>query len=151
MDVNSPGDIEQMVKQEGIDLRKFKIIYQLLEDVDRLNESLNETYAGISVLGRSAIKEIFDIKVNQSSSLLSPETVRAYGLTVEDGVLNKAKRLRLLRNKKVIYDNMKLAGLRHFKKEVNEVKAPSECGLSFIDVYDIIKGDIVECYEPKEG
>ena len=78
------------------------------------------------------------------------EVIRAYGLNVDEGILGKSKKIRLIRNKKILYDNMKLAGLRSFKKEVNEVKAGSECGLSFIESYDIIKGDIIESYDQKD-
>ena len=78
------------------------------------------------------------------------ETVRAYGLTADTGILNKNARVRLVRNNKVIEDNLKLAGLRSFKKEVSEVKEGNECGLSFVNTYPIIKGDILEFYKSNQ-
>ena len=67
MDLTFASGVEQMVKQEGIDVRKFKIIYQLLEDLDKLNDTMNSTYAGLEILGKATIKEAYDIKLNASS------------------------------------------------------------------------------------
>jgi translation initiation factor IF-2 len=56
----------------------------------------------------------------------------------------------MVRNGKIVEDNMKLAGLRSFKKEVSEVKEGNECGLSFVSTYQIIKGDVLEFYKMNE-
>jgi translation initiation factor IF-2 len=77
-------------------------------------------------------------------------SVRAYGLTVEVGTLHKNSLIRLLRNDKIIEENMKLAALRHFKKEVTEIKEGNDCGLSFVQPYQIIKGDVIECYKTEQ-
>lgn len=76
--------------------------------------------------------------------------MRAYGLTVDEGVIQKNSLIRLIRQGKVIEENMKLAGLRHFKKEVTEIKEGNECGLSFVQNYPIIKGDVIESYSIEE-
>lgn len=76
--------------------------------------------------------------------------MRAYGLTVDQGIANKNARIRMVRNGKIVEDNMKLAGLRSFKKEVSEVKEGNECGLSFVSTYQIIKGDVLEFYKMNE-
>jgi translation initiation factor IF-2 len=56
-----------MIKDEGIDVRSFKIIYQFLEDLQKLNESMNEDYRGIEVLGKATVKELYDIKLGTGS------------------------------------------------------------------------------------
>jgi len=69
MDVSASPEVEGMIKDEGIDVRTFKIIYQFLDDLKILNESMNETYGKITVVGIAAIREMFDIKLNQSSRI----------------------------------------------------------------------------------
>lgn len=77
------------------------------------------------------------------------ETIRAYGLEVEEGIISKNRKIRALRNGKILFDNMSLAGLRSFKKEVTEVRSGQECGLSFVQNYTLQKGDTIECYDEK--
>lgn len=74
MDATYPEDLESTIKSEGIDVRTFKIIYQFLDDLRLLNESLNENYSGLDIHGRAEIKEVFDIKAGGNSKVLdSPQ------------------------------------------------------------------------------
>ena len=68
MDVTVSSEIGQMIKDEGIDVRSFKIIYQFLEDLEKLNESMNTDYKGIEVTGKATVKELYDIKLGTGSN-----------------------------------------------------------------------------------
>lgn len=72
--------------------------------------------------------------------------MKAYGLGVEEGVIEKEFDYRLIRNDKIIEENMRLASLKSFSKEVDRVRAGNECGISFLQEYEIQKNDLLECY-----
>lgn len=67
MDVSYGPEIEQVIKDEGLDVRTFKIIYQYLEDLKKLNDSMNKDYRDIQVLGKATVKDFFDIKMASGS------------------------------------------------------------------------------------
>lgn len=70
---------------------------------------------------------------------------------MKEGLINKNSLYRIMRGDAVAFDHMRLAGLRSFKKEVNEVKSGNECGLSFVETYAIQKGDVLESYSVKKA
>src|SRR5690606_10385411 len=74
---------------------------------------------------------------------------KAAGCLVTEGVVRAGARARLLRDNVVIYEG-ELGSLRRFKDEVKEVRAGTECGMSFVNYTDLKAGDIIEVYEVQE-
>jgi translation initiation factor IF-2 len=74
---------------------------------------------------------------------------RIAGCLVNEGVVRRGARVRLLRDNVVIHDGA-LKTLKHFKEEVREVRAGSECGIALENYHDLQAGDMLECFEVEE-
>ena len=79
------------------------------------------------------------------------DSITAYGSKVEEGNFEKDKRFRVVRNGKVHLDDLKAFSLKSFTKEVDIIRKGAECGISFQDNPDILKGDVIQCYEVHEA
>ena len=87
------------------------------------------------------------VEVRQVFSIAKVGTIA--GCQVQDGVIRRTSRVRLLRNHVVQWDG-ELASLKHYKDDVKEVKAGTDCGLSLKNYNDLQEGDILEIYEVQE-
>ena len=123
-------------KRDGVDMKYYSIIYELIDDVKNLLSGLLTPDISEKITGNVEIREIFSIsKIGNIA-----------GCMVKDGIVSRNSQIRLLRDNVVIHTGG-LASLKRFKEEVKEVKSGFECGL-MIDSYSDIKiGDIIETYE----
>ena len=130
----------QMAEAKGVDIRLYRVIYDMLEDVRKaLAEGLAPEIRE-EVIGHAQVRAIF--KVSRVGTVA--------GCYMTDGVVNRNASVRLTRNNIVVEDGRRLASLRRFKDDVREVRAGLECGLK-IDGYDDIKeGDVLEFYQQVE-
>jgi translation initiation factor IF-2 len=92
-----------------------------------------------TVLGMAELREVFNIS----------KIGRIAGCLVNEGVVRRGARARLLRDNVVIHDGA-LKTLKHFKEEVREVRAGSECGIALENYHDLQAGDMLECFEVEE-
>jgi translation initiation factor IF-2 len=122
-----------------VDVRQYKVIYELLEDVQKALTGMLEPEMVESTLGHAEVLQLFT----------AGKTTIA-GCRVVDGIMRRGAQARLLRAGAVAYDG-KLATLRRMKDDVREVNAGLECGIVLEDFNDVQTGDIVECYvvQPK--
>ncbi|MFO1070806.1 MAG: translation initiation factor IF-2 [Geminicoccaceae bacterium] len=129
----------EMAKREGIEIRYYSIIYELLDDAKQMLSGMLAPEAREIILGHAEIREVFNIT----------KVGRIAGCRVVDGLIKRTARARLLRDNVVIFDGA-LGSLKRFKDDVREVKDGFECGMSLEGYNDIQQGDVIEAYEVQE-
>ncbi len=126
-------------EREGVTIKKYDIIYQLLEDVERTLLSLLEPEIKEVELGKAEIRQVFTIG----------KTNRIAGCYVLEGKIVRSKDAALVRNGEVIFRGA-IDQLKRFKDDVKEVAQGFECGISFAKWNDIQEGDIIEVSTKEE-
>ena len=121
-------------KREGIQIKLYSIIYELLDQVKEAMVGMLDPEVRESVVGHAEIRQVFE---------LSKGTVA--GCFVTDGRIVRTGRARVLRRRQPIYDGG-IATLRRFQDDVKEVRAGVECGIKLGDYTEYEVGDIIECY-----
>lgn len=122
------------VKREGVQVKIFSIVYELIDQVKDAMLGLLEPETRETVLGHAEIKQIY--KLNKG---------KAAGSYVSDGKMLRTAEARVLRDGQVVFDG-RMSTLRRFKDEVEEVKSGLECGIRLADYDDYEEGDVIECY-----
>ena len=125
-----------MAKRDGVDIKYYSIIYELIDDVKNLLGGLLEPDSKESVTGNLEIREIFSIsKVGNIA-----------GCFVKEGNVNRNSKIRILRDNVVIHTGA-ISSLKRFKEEVKEVKNGYECGIMIENYSDIKVNDIIETFD----
>ena len=125
-----------LAAKEGVDVRLYTIIYEVVADVRAAMEGLLEPTFREQVFGRVEIRQIFNIAGIGTIA----------GCSVTEGKIARGNLVRLLRDQVVVHEG-KLASLKRFKDDVREVSSGYECGLSLEGYQDIKQGDVVEAFE----
>lgn len=128
----------QLAEKEGVDLRTYQVIYQLLEDIEKATKGLLAPIEEEVVIGSAEVRATFKV----------PKAVAA-GCMVTEGKVTRDARVRLIRDGAVIYTG-KIASLRRFKDEAREVAAGLECGITLEGYNDVKEGDVIEAFEVRE-
>ncbi|MEE8500302.1 MAG: EF-Tu/IF-2/RF-3 family GTPase, partial [Kiloniellales bacterium] len=128
-----------MAKRDGVDIRYYSIIYNVIDDIKGALSGLLEPRREERLLGYAEIREVFNIT----------KVGKVAGCMITEGQVRRGAKVRLLRDDVVIHDGA-LKTLRRFKDEVREVKEGYECGMAFENYGDIQAGDRIECYEIEE-
>ncbi len=123
----------------GIDMRYYKIIYELIDDIKKAMTGLLAPIKKEVRLGRAEVRQTF---------MLSKVGIIA-GSHVSDGVVKRGSVVRLLRDSKLVFEG-KLSSLRRFKDDAREVSAGYECGIGIENFNDVKPGDIMEFFEIEE-
>ncbi len=137
--VRANAQARDMAKREGIEIRYYAIIYQLLDEMKALLEGMLAPEAKETILGHAEIREVFNVS----------KVGKIAGCRVVDGMVKRSGRARLLRDDVVVYDGQ-LGSLKRFKDDVREVREGFECGMSIEGYNDIREGDMIEVYEVQE-
>lgn len=127
--------IEELAKEEKVEIRTYKVIYQLIDDIKKALAGLLEPEKKEVYLGKADVRKIFHI---------SKIGVIA-GCLVTDGKIMRNARARVIRSGKVIYTG-RISSLKHLKDNVTEVKKDYECGIGLDKFKDIQEGDIIEAF-----
>ena len=125
-----------MARRDGVDIRYYSIIYDVVDDVKKGIEGLLSPEIREKILGYAEIRNVFNIT----------GVGKVGGCMVTEGIVKRGAKVRLLRDNVVIHDG-NLAQLKRFKEDVKEVREGYECGMSFENYNDIQVGDSIECYE----
>lgn len=126
-------------QKEGVKIKKYDIIYQVLEDIEKTMLSLLSPEIEDVELGKAEVRAVFTIG----------KTTKIAGCYVLEGKIVRSKTARLIRNGEEIYKG-EIDQLKRFKDDVKEVKEGFECGISFSKFNDIQEGDIIEVSTTKE-
>ena len=124
---------------EGIEIRLYRVIYDVAEDIEQAMVGLLEPDLQEKYLGRAEVRETFRV----------PKVGVVAGSYVQDGTIARNAEARLLRDSVVVYEG-KLGSLRRFKDDVSEVKSGYECGISIVDFNDVKIGDVIEVFVKEE-
>jgi translation initiation factor IF-2 len=129
----------ELAEVEGVEMRLYEVIYQVLEDVQSaLIGMLKPEYEEV-VTGEAEVREVFSI----------PRVGKVAGCYVRSGTITRGSKVRFLRDGVVIW-NGAIASLRRFKDDVREVQSGFECGIGLENYQDLKQGDVIETYEVRE-
>jgi len=137
--VRANPQARELAQQDGTEMRYYSVIYQVLDDIKGMLSGMLAPLSRENFLGNASIQEVFNIS----------KVGKIGGCRVTEGVVKRGASVRLLRDNVVIHEGT-LATLKHFKDEVREVRAGSECGMAFENYYDLRAEDVIECFEVEE-
>jgi translation initiation factor IF-2 len=137
--VRAHKEARSLAEQDGIEIRYYNIIYNLVDDVKAAMSGLLAPTLREEMLGNAQILEVFNIS----------KVGKVAGCRVTDGVVQRGAHVRLIRDNVVVHEG-KLSTLKRFKDEVKEVVAGQECGMAFESYQDMRVGDVIECYNVQE-
>jgi translation initiation factor IF-2 len=129
--------VAKLAETKGVDIRFYNIIYRITEDLQKSMVGLLEPEEQEKTMGRAIIRTTF--KVSKVGTIA--------GCYVSDGLVKKNAKVRLIRDNIVIRDNMSIESLKHFKDDVSEAKAGTECGIKIARFDDVKTDDVFELYE----
>ncbi len=126
----------EIAKRDGVDIKYYSIIYELIDDIKNLLSGLLKPDISENITGNVEIREVFNIsKVGNIA-----------GCMVKDGFISRKSQIRILRENIVIHKGH-ITSLKRFKDEVSEVKTGFECGVMIENYSDIKVGDIIEAFD----
>lgn len=137
--VRADDTAKSLAREEGIDIRYYSVIYELIDDIRDAMSGLLAPELREDILGTAEVRDVFR----------SSKFGAAAGCLVIEGTLYRNKRIRVLRDAVVIYEG-ELESLRRFKDDVSEVKSGVECGIAVKNYNDIQEGDRIEVYQVNE-
>ena len=134
--VRADSAARRLVEEEGLDLRYYSVIYEVIDDVKAALSGLLAPEIRESIIGIAEVKDVF-----RSSQLGA-----IAGCIVSEGVVKRSSPIRVLRENVVVYEG-ELESLRRFKDDVNEVRSGTECGIGVKNYNDVKAGDQIEVFE----
>jgi len=137
--VRPAGKATQLAEREGVEIKIYDIIYEMLDAVRDMMQGLLPKERREKFLGRAEVRETFTI----------PKVGTVAGCGVQEGRITRTALLRLVRDNIKIYDG-RVGSLRRFKDDVREVEKGYECGISIDGYNDVKVGDVIEAYEIEE-
>ncbi len=137
--VRPVGNAGQVADREGVEIRTYSVIYNIVEELRAAMEGLLDTKAVEEAVGTAEVRATF--KASRVGTIA--------GCYVTDGVLRRGVQCRLVRDGTVVYDG-RIGSLRRFKDDVREVTAGMECGVVLENYPDPKDGDVIEAYEIRQ-
>tara|TARA_R110002049_G_scaffold95306_16_gene234018 strand:- start:339 stop:3053 length:2715 start_codon:yes stop_codon:yes gene_type:complete len=137
--VRTDNAARKLVESEGVDLRYYNVIYDLIDDVKAALTGMLAPELREEIVGIAEVRDVFS----------SPKFGQIAGCMVIEGTVYRSKPIRVLRDNVVIYEG-ELESLRRFKDDANEVRNGVECGIGVKNYTDVKAGDLIEVYEVKE-
>ncbi|HMP76168.1 MAG TPA: translation initiation factor IF-2 [Kiritimatiellia bacterium] len=134
--VSKDTEVSSAAKREGVEVRLYSIIYEMLDELKELMQGLLEPIVRETILGHAQVKQLFDLG----------KKGKVAGCIVTDGRITARGRARVKRRGDVLYEGS-VSTLRRFQNEAAEVREGQECGLRLDHFGDFEPGDVVEVYE----
>ncbi|KAG7729329.1 hypothetical protein KL933_001555 [Ogataea haglerorum] len=141
--VKVPKDIVNLASLNGVEIKEFKVIYHLIEDVMKyLTSKLPKKYE-TKIHSTASVKQIFEISLKNKSKM------KIAGCRITSGVFKRNATVRLLRKGNEVYRG-RVRQLKHEKLDVNEVANGVECGVALEGNVELEVGDVIEAFEEVE-
>jgi translation initiation factor IF-2 len=137
--VRPSAKAKQAADRERVEIKTYRVIYQAIEEINAARVGLLSPEIIEEDTGMAEVREIFKV----------PKVGSIAGCFVQEGEINSSDNIRIVRDGTVILDG-KIGSLRHYKEDVKNVKAGSECGISVENFQDIKPGDVIESYRSVE-
>jgi translation initiation factor IF-2 len=138
--VRASKQARQLAEHEGVEIRYYAIIYDLLDDIKGVLSGMLAPIQRETFLGAAEVLQVFDIS----------KVGKIAGCRVREGVVRRGARVRIIRQDVVVLELGTLQTLKRFKDEVPEVISGQECGMAFAGFQDIKEGDFIECFTVEE-
>ena len=137
--VRADASAKKIIEREGLDLRYYSVIYELLDDLKDALSGMLAPELREEIVGIAEVRDVFR----------SPKFGAVAGCMVTEGTIYRSKKIRVLRDNVVIYEG-ELESLRRFKDDVQEVRNGFECGIGVRNYNDVREGDKIEVFDVKE-
>ncbi|WP_416422406.1 translation initiation factor IF-2 [Pseudomonas sp. App30] len=134
--VRADAGARKIVEQEGLDMRYYNVIYDIIEDVKKALTGMLGSDVRENILGIAEVRDVFR----------SPKFGAIAGCMVVEGTVYRNRPIRVLREDIVIFEG-ELESLRRFKDDASEVRAGMECGIGVKSYNDVKVGDKIEVFE----
>jgi len=137
--VRPSAEARQLADREGVDIRTYRVIYQLTEDIQKALVGLLSPVQTEETLGEAEVRALF--KVSRLGTIA--------GCMVTSGLVRRGAQVRVVRDGTVIYETT-IAQLKRFKDDAREVSEGFECGILLEGFNDVKEGDVLEAYETRQ-
>ncbi len=137
--VRPDANARNLAEREGVQIRTYSIIYEVLDDVRKAQEGLLAPEVKEKLVGHAEVRDLF--KVSKVGTIA--------GCKVTDGKAMRAGKVRVLRDSVPVFEG-KVASLKHFKNDAREVEAGMECGVGVEGYNDVKVGDVFEFFQVEE-
>ena len=134
--VRADAAARKVIEGNGLDLRYFSIIYDVIDQVKQVASGLLSKEIREEIIGIAEVRDVFR----------SSKFGAVAGSLIIEGTVKKSKPIRVLRNQVVVFEG-ELESLRRFKDNVEEVRSGTECGIAVKAYNDVKPGDMIECFE----
>ena len=134
--VRAEGKATELANREGVEIRYYSVIYQAIDEVEAALKGMLKPVYEEKELGQAEIRAIFK----------SSKVGNIAGCMVQSGIMRRNAKARLLRDSKVVAENLTVTSLKREKDDATEVREGYECGLT-LSYSDIKVGDVIETYE----
>ncbi|HEY9255682.1 MAG TPA: translation initiation factor IF-2, partial [Stenotrophomonas sp.] len=134
--VRADASARKIIEANGVDLRYFSIIYDVIDQVKQVASGLLGVEIREEIIGVAQVRDVFR----------SSKFGAVAGCMVVEGVVKRSKPIRVLRDNTVVFEG-ELESLRRFKENVDEVRNGTECGIGVKAYNDVKAGDQIECFE----
>ena len=137
--VRADGSARKVIEKNGIDLRYYSVIYDIVDDVTKALSGMLSPEFKENIVGVAEVRDVFT----------SPKFGSIAGSMVIEGTIYRSKPIRVLRDDVVIYEG-ELESLRRFKDDASEVRNGMECGIGVKNYTDVRVGDKIEVFDVVE-
>src|SRR6185312_6152833 len=137
--VRPNAEARALAEREGVEIRTYRVIYQLTEDIEQALVGMLRPVTMEHTLGEVEVRQLF--RVSRLGTIA--------GSYVTSGTVRRNANVRVVRDGTVIYET-RISQLRRFKDDVREVEEGFECGILLEGFNDLKEGDVLEIYETRE-
>jgi translation initiation factor IF-2 len=137
--VRPNAEARQLAEREGVEIRTYRVIYRLTEDIEQALVGMLAPVTTEETLGEAEVRQLF--RVSRLGTIA--------GSYVRSGVVRRGAQVRVVREGTVIYET-RIAQLKRFKDDVREVEEGFECGILLDGFNDVKEGDVLEVYETRQ-
>jgi translation initiation factor IF-2 len=137
--VRPNAEARSLADREGVEIRTYRVIYQLTEDIEQALVGMLKPVTEERTLGEVEVRQLF--RVSRLGTIA--------GSYVTSGTVRRNANVRVVRDGTVIYET-RIAQLKRFKDDVREVEEGFECGILLDGFNDVKEGDVLEVYETRE-
>lgn len=134
--VRPDANAREVAAQERVDIRLYRVIYEVVEDIRAALSGLLAPRIEENVQGEAQVRELFQV----------PSVGTIAGCLVSQGLIHRTTHARVLRDGVIVYEG-RIGSLRRFKDDVREVQNGFECGIGIENFNDVKVGDVIETYE----
>jgi len=137
--VRPNAEARALAEREGVDLRTYRVIYQLTDEIQQALVGMLTPEQVEETLGEAEVRALF--RASRVGVIA--------GCYVTSGVIRRNAKIRVIRDGTVVYETT-IANLKRFKEDAREVQAGFECGILLDGFNDVKEGDVLEAYETRE-